>query len=45
MNRCETCSIVFSRKQAYETHLKSKKHAKRNSPNKLHICGYLHLIK
>ena len=39
MHKCETCSIVFSRKQAYETHLKSKKHAKRSEPNKLHICG------
>ena len=38
MHKCETCSIVFSRKQAYETHLKSKKHAKRCEPNKLHIC-------
>jgi len=39
MHKCEACSIVFSRKQAYETHLKSKKHAKRSEPNKLHVCG------
>ena len=39
MHKCETCSIVFSRKQAYETHLKSKKHVKRSEPNKLHVCG------